>query len=384
MKSHNSVFISYEAIEGLIINNAQAAHIFAYLVVAANRVWKLRTQEARCGYDSISKCIGIGFRKAEYIMDELTCYEYNGKKIISKIPTWYEKRIIAINKLKYFRDTIKEGSSSRALEELENKKMQLTRWGKLSYRWKGLPSNEWEDGIWLRRDFIGQKNKGISKSPIYRLNRRNNNILARTLLSLLYLYDYDADGVYAYKFYPSEDELYSNNGISIYKGLTKYKCLHEKIIEYVCAFDIPQKTKDKYIIERSISDAIDILEYEEILQQVVVVDIADQNKQKRICCYDLHKKGEKLDSSMRKKIWDMVENKGCVAGRRDGRSHDGIYYAVAPANSLVIISIVYRFNHLVWSGYSERNILGKREGYRRQSLEWLRDLSASEHPTPGI
>jgi hypothetical protein len=369
-KSSNiPIIISHESIEILLKNKASATQICAYIVIASRR--DFGTSNVRCGYDAISKCVGIGFEKAKKVVDELLTYQLKGSFLLGEAPTRYEHWVQCVLDCPVIYDRADENGSLKRLEYLEQNKQELQRPKKTEIRWKGVDLNVCSS-IWLQRVFVGDKLSDI-KPPVHDLNRRKNDVAARLLLIMYAWNDLVLDGV-AKSPACIMNECYTRSGIGLYIGTAHKIVLHENMIKWAFGLnELPDKS-DTQKLWKHVTEALDMLEKEKFISKVVVVDIWDAERKERQCCYDLHAKGERKKGSLSERIRIVAaENLEHLDTRADGRSHDGNYYAVAPEGSRVEIMMVYRLSHVAWAGGSSR-VHDIREGHGEQVLEWLRHI----------
>lgn len=360
------ILISYDSIRTLLKNKASATHICVFIVIAAHR--QFGTSSARCGYDAISKCVGIGFEKAKRIVSELLAYQNNGSTLMTATPSRYEHWVQCVLDCPAIYDRAEENGAQKQLEYLERNKQEFQKRKKREVRWQGVGLNVFKT-IWVQRSFIGKKLSKI-KHPIYHLNRRKNDIAARLLMIMYAWNDLELDGV-IWSTPCIMKECFSRFGSGVYFGIRFDLEPDENAIRWVHGLDELPGKHDTARLWKQITDALEMLEDEKFIKKVVVVDVWDTKRKSRQCCYDLHKKGERLAGSLRQRITNIAANNlGHLNTRADGRSHDGNYYAVAPEGSHVELSMIYRLSHVAWVGDCKR-VPATREGYQAQASEWL-------------
>lgn len=361
------IAISHESIGALLKNDASVTHICAFIVISASR--KPGTSDSKCGYDAISKCVGIGFEKAKNIVAELMTYEFNGMPLFTSTSTLYEHYVQCVIESPETYDRVEPNGAQNWLRYLEENRQALQKRKKSETRWKDLGFNIFQS-IWLKDNFVGNKHSKI-KPPVYRLNRRNNNIAAKLLLMMYAWNDLVIDGVFWSAV--TMETICSFSGKSLYYG----KVAKTDIDLQALGLLFPnEEITDNKTIERmwkAVEDALDMLEDEKFIQKVVVVDIWDSNKSERLCCYDLHVKGERLAGSLRASINTIAkEHVDVLALRADQRSHDGKYYALAPEVSHAELKLVYRLLHAATTS-GAKCVSSIRKGFQEMATGWAKN-----------
>lgn len=280
-------YVSKISIEMLLGCKATAEQICAFIVVAKSRHSNKNFLTA--GSNAISKCLGVRPQKAKRIFSELSSLNHNGTNLVKALPYAPIRSSVKF---------VDKGSSYGATLFLAH--------------------------------LVGHKT-ATREYPISKLCKAGDTA-ARLFL---YLYSYctqEADGVIASK----ASEMHSLkvvNSISIFCGQIPDLAFPAGVLRAVCSAE--SHTLGKDCMGKEVSDALKKLIDLKLVVPVVVVKVHKPGKVFGTHYYDLHIKGGPLKGSLRECIKQIALDNAVYQGRSDGRSHDGVYHAIAPHDSSV-------------------------------------------------
>jgi len=291
-------YVTKESVEVLLGSKATAEQICAFITVAKSRHSNKNFLTA--GSNAISKCLGVRPQKAKRIFSELSSLQHNGTKLVKALPYAPIRRSVKF---------VDKGRSYGATLLLDH--------------------------------LVGHKT-AAREYPISKLCKAGDTA-ARLFL---YLYTYgtpEVNGVIASEL-SDAISLSVVNGISIAHGKAPDIALPVKVLRLVCS-DEKQHLSKEYM-NREVSEALKKLIDLKLVVNAVVVKAYKPGNMFGTYYYDIHVKGEPLKGSIRESFMQIAQDRGVYQGRSDGRSHDGVYHAIAPHDCSVSLLQVLRSTFL--------------------------------------
>jgi hypothetical protein len=295
-------YVSLDSIRILLGCKASAEQICAFIVVAKSRY--SRSNYLTAGSNVISKCLGIRPQKAKRIYLELPTLVYQGNQLV-----------------------------------------RLTKSKNTRYNVKLIDSGHQQAAIYFPSAFVGHKT-AAKQYPVCKLCNAGD-VAARLLLYIQGKLTTDLGG-YLLSEESETCPLNIINGIVVASGKAPAFYIPDAVRKCVVA-EGGTSHKGKYVIHwmLEIKEALDKLISLKLVESVVVAKVYKENIPTE-CWYDIHVQGDilNLKGSVRDRIKKVAEESGVSRGRKDGRSHDGVYHVIAPEGYTVrlcrVIRPVYR------------------------------------------
>lgn len=293
-------YVSLDSIRILLGCKASAEQICAFIVAAKSRY--SRSNYLTAGSNVISKCLGIRPQKAKRIYQALPTLVYQGNQLV-----------------------------------------RLTESKNTRYNIKLIDSGHQQAAIYFPSAFVGHKT-AAKQYPVCKLCKAGDDA-TRLLLYIQGKLNTDLGG-YLLSEESETSLLKVINGINVLCGTAPDFNIPDAVGKCVVAEgNVSHKVKGVIPWMLEIKEALDKLISLKLVESVVVAKVYKENIPTE-CWYDIHVQEDIIKGSVRDRIKKVAEEAGVSRGRKDGRSHDKVYHAIAPTGYTVrlcrVIRPVYR------------------------------------------
>jgi hypothetical protein len=331
-KQPSYFYVTEESIKVLLGCRATAEQICAFIIAAKSR--HTMSNNLTAGYNVISKCLGIRPQKAKRIYMELPTLTFKNRQLV---------RLLTINRTRRTANLKDSGSLGSA--------------------------------IYFPSDFVGHKS-ATEQYPIRELCS-TGDVAVRLYLYIKGKTNADLDGCLMSEESEACNFLTVRNGIML--GYVKVPEFRVPSVARYHLEDVDPKSNDirKWTVERQ--EALDKLLSLKLVESVVVAKVYTDDKRPTECCYDIHVQGEPKKGSIRDRIRMVAVDEGVSHGRKDGKSHDGIYHVIAPEGYTVRLCRVLRSVHKHIPVFDSVTTFAnmKRSDSKRALQNWLNVLDGT-------